>query len=174
MKLGNPILWAGLCAVIFLVWKREEVLSPVPKAALPSASSVQRAHPPAAAPTSAAADEVRAELVTAIAALPRKRDLARMAPEETHDLRALNNQTGALVGTLAEKAQNSPQRRKATLEFFLQCAEDAEIAQSVRALCWWKLTNKTNEWKVFVPLSEAQVPMDIQALAASLNPAQGE
>lgn len=167
----NPIFWAGILAIIFLVLRRDEI---TPVASPPTPPPVKPAAMPMAPEKSAGtALELAQEFSTAQAALPLKAEVEKMHDEEVHHLRELNNRLGKAVGELSEAANQDPRRREQTLQFFLRCAEDSEIIDSARALCWWKLTNKINEWKVFIPLSDAKVPLDIQRLAASINPDEG-
>ena len=168
----NPLLWAAIMAIIFLAFKREEILKPV--APSPTPNKTETLTPSAAVKPVTTQSTVDGELMQDIVqteqTLPRIEDLSELSEEEAHERQAANNRLGKTIGQVAEKGKALAARRAPTIEFFLRCAEDSKIAEAARALCWWKLTNKINEWKVFIPLADAKVPMDVQRLAASMNP----
>lgn len=162
----NPLVWATIFALLFLVWKKDEIIDSK-KPSLPSQDTSVKEIKTTSAPQAEISPHGSASIATQ--KLPLKMDLSLLTEQEVHHMREWNNQTGKIIGELVQNAQQTPPLREATLRLFLQCAEDAKITQSARALCWRKLTNKINEWKVFVSIADAKVPLKIQRLALRLN-----
>lgn len=113
-------------------------------------------------------EELQAELDQVMEKLPTNDQIRDLSAEEVHHTPQAIKQGGVLIGTLLSRAQQEPERRKDSLKFLLQCAENDELASSVRALCWNSLLNKVTEWKIFIPLADAKVPSQIKSLASKL------
>jgi hypothetical protein len=113
--------------------------------------------------------ELTAELAIILNELPTTEDIKNLPPEQTHHTPDIIMSAGKNLGGALEKAEQNPERRQGTLQFFLQCAEDENIVPQVRALCWNKLMTKIPEWNLFVPVANAKVGEDIKNLAAQLQ-----
>lgn len=165
----NPVLWACIMALLFFVWKREEIFSPTsPTPAIP-APQQQPGPPTQAMPLMPPPIQPPAETSEFSGALPTRDEMAHLTDDEVHHQLPQNNRLGAQLASLIQQANANPALRTQTLKTVLHCAENDEILRSARALCWWKLTNKLNEWKVFIPVADAKVPLEIQRLAASID-----
>lgn len=111
---------------------------------------------------------VTEELADAMTELPTLGDLKALDEEELHHTPEIVLEGGMLVGKMIEKAEVEPTRREATLQFLKTCAENAEVAPQVRAVCWRKTLAQITEWKIFLPITDAKVPDDIKELASKL------
>lgn len=159
----NPLVWASIFALLFLAWKRDEIVTSKINVSSPQEVKTKIAL------SENTTDQFQDLGPIATQDILSKQDLPYIREHQAHNMRYENNKTGKIIGRLVQRANEKPGLRKVTLNYFLQCAEDQNLPQSTRALCWWKLTNKIIDWKVFVPISEAKVPMNIQHLAMNLN-----
>lgn len=111
---------------------------------------------------------LRKELAKAMGELPTATALSELDSEELHHTPEIILKGGLLVGELLEKAENEPARREETLKFLKSCAENPEVAHQIRAVCWRKTLAQIPEWKLFLPIADADVPDDIKELAIKL------
>ncbi len=174
----RPALILGLLVVAFLVML---VLSPKDKAPdsvsettevteeKETPESKTEVPPPStiviAAGTTENSTSLQLELSEALQTLPTLEEISDLKEEEVHHTPEIVMNAGTKIGELITAANDEPTRREETAKFFLSCAEDEDVVASIRALCWKSLTRKIPEWKVFVPIAEAKVPMEIQALS---------
>ena len=108
------------------------------------------------------------ELTLAMDELPTVNDLSNLSTEELHHTPEMVLEGGMLVGEMIEKAEADPARRQETLKFLKDCAENNDVVHQIRAVCWRKTLAQIPEWKLFLPISDANVPDDIKDLAMKL------
>jgi hypothetical protein len=108
------------------------------------------------------------ELADVMNQLPTSKDLQNLDEEEVHHTPDIVIEGGMMVGNLIEKAEQDPKRREETLGFLKACAENPDVLPQIRAVCWNKTLAQIPEWKIFLPISDAKVPEDIQNLASKL------
>ena len=113
--------------------------------------------------------ELQQELTAAMEDLPTNTVIQDLPAEETHHTPEPIIKAGKLIGSILQKAESMPERRQQTLRFCVSCAENEELVDSVRALCWNSLMTKITSWKIFVPISNAKVPQHIKSLASKLR-----
>lgn len=112
--------------------------------------------------------KLKEELNQAMEQLPMIADLQDLHDDEVHFTPELVNKGGALIGQILEAADNDPARREETLSFFKACAENSSLVEAIRAVCWRTTLSRISKWEIFLPVSDAEVPQNIQDLAAEL------
>lgn len=112
--------------------------------------------------------DLKSELANSMKELPTLDDLKNLSFEEVHHTPEMISEGGALIGELIDQAEKDPTRREETVKFLKGCAEEESVVPQLRALCWNKTLNQISEWKVFVPVTDANVPEDIKALGSQL------
>lgn len=112
--------------------------------------------------------ELAKEYVETMEALPTVDEIRKLTEEEVHHSPVAVKEGGLLIGELHEAAQKDPARREDTLKFFKGCAENSELLPAIRAVCWKKTLSQIVEWKIFLPVADAEVPEDIKDLAMRL------
>ncbi len=112
--------------------------------------------------------KLKEELSQAMEQLPMIADLQVLHDDEVHFTPELVNKGGALIGQILEAAENDPARREETLNFFKACAENSSLVEAIRAVCWRTTLSRIPKWEIFLPVSDAEVPQNIQDLAAEL------
>lgn len=112
--------------------------------------------------------ELREELNQVMEKLPSLRDIQNLHEDQVHFTPEIVNEGGALIGDVLEAADNDPARREETLKFFKACAENDSLIEAIRAVCWRTTLSRLSKWEIFLPLSEANVPQNIQDLATEL------
>ncbi len=123
---------------------------------------------PEITPEEVKTNKLEEELSEKMKALPKVSDLKDLADEEVHHTPMMVKEGGILIGRMHEAAQVNPKRREETLKFFKSCAENDELLPAIRALCWKRTTSQIIEWKIFLPISDAQVSEEIKALATKI------
>lgn len=109
------------------------------------------------------------ELEKSLKELPTVDDLQTLTEEEVHHTPEIVIEGGRRVGQILEEAENHQERRQETIKFLVECAESKNVVPAIRALCWNKTLVKIPVWKVFYPISEAEVPQEIQELGLKIN-----
>lgn len=112
--------------------------------------------------------ELKEELKQVMEKLPSKRDIQNLHEDQVHFTPEVVNEGGALIGDVLEAADNDPARREETLKFFKACAENDSLIEAIRAVCWRTTLSRLSKWEIFLPVSDADVPQNIQDLAAEL------
>lgn len=113
-------------------------------------------------------EEIREELSEAKSELTTIEEIKELSEDEIHHTPTILVESGKLIGRLISKAEAEPLRREETLKFFLGCAENSELPESLRATCWKSTMNLIPKWKVFIPISNAKVSDEVKELATRL------
>lgn len=108
------------------------------------------------------------ELSVAMKQLPTMKDMEGLTEEEVHHTPDAVVEGGMLIGSLLEEAEKNPAKREETLKFFKSCAENSELMPAIRAVCWKRTLDQIPEWKIFLPISDADVPEDIKSLSSKI------
>lgn len=111
---------------------------------------------------------IKEELAERLKELPTMGELKNLSEEEVHHTPALIREGGAILGKIHAAAETNPERRPDTLIFFKECAEDEEVATSLRAVCWNKVMTLIPEWQIFLSISDAKVSDEVKNLASQL------
>jgi hypothetical protein len=108
------------------------------------------------------------ELSVAMKQLPTIRDMEGLTDEDVHHTPDSVVEGGMLIGELLEQADKNPAVREETLKFLKSCAENAELMPAIRAVCWKRTLDQIPQWKIFLPISDADVPDDIKVLSSKI------
>lgn len=100
--------------------------------------------------------------------LPTLDDMKELSADEVHHTPEVVIESAREIGKMIDAAEKNPELREKTVKFLLECAESSNVVASIRAVCWKNTMNGVNNWKVFVPMSEAKVPDNIKNLANQL------
>lgn len=100
--------------------------------------------------------------------LPTMNDLKALSEEEVHHTPQIILEGGRIIGQMIERADNNPELREETVKTLQACAESDEIATAIRAVCWKNTLNSIEKWKVFVPVSQSQIPERVIELSSQL------
>lgn len=114
------------------------------------------------------ANSTPVELSVAMKQLPTIRDMEGLTDEDVHHTPDAVVEGGMLIGELLEEAEKNPAKREDTLKFFKSCAENADLMPAIRAVCWKRTLDQIPEWKIFLPISDADVPEDIKVLSSKI------
>lgn len=114
-------------------------------------------------------EKVTTELKEVLKTLPTLDKLKALDAHDVHHTPAVLKESGIIIGSILQKAEVEPTRRKPTLDFLLSCAEGKDYAPAVRAVCWNSLLTHIPQWKIFFPVAKAQVPPAIKSLALKLQ-----
>jgi hypothetical protein len=68
--------------------------------------------------------------------LPTKKQAQKLTAKEVHGHPAILNESAVDFGELAEKIEKTPSLKPQALDYYQNCAMDAELFSSVRALCF--------------------------------------
>jgi hypothetical protein len=117
-----------------------------------------------------AKDEAPAmKLSIELSQLPTMNDMQDLSEEEVHLTPTAVTKAGYDIGVLLEEAQKNPEKQEATVKLLLGCADNKDIVPAIRALCWKKALLSMPKWNKPVPLSDYNVPVEIQALGERIN-----
>lgn len=100
--------------------------------------------------------------------LPTIDDLQNLTEEEVHYTPEIIKEGGEVIGKIHEEAQRNPDKRVGAMSFFRKCAEDEQLAISIRAVCLHKIYKLIPEWEIPTPLSESNIPDEVLDLAMKL------
>ncbi|MCM2350879.1 MAG: hypothetical protein NDI69_12725 [Bacteriovoracaceae bacterium] len=157
------------------IFQKNQVISPDIVEETPETKPVKKAvtevevkSPEAANEAQVVSGESAKEYEEAMEALPTVDDIKKLSEEEVHHSPVAVKDGGLLIGEIHEAAQKDPARREGTLKFFKSCAENSELLPAIRAVCWKKTLSQIVEWKIFLPIADADVPEEIKALAMRL------
>lgn len=100
--------------------------------------------------------------------LPTVQALQELPEKDVHHTPQILREASEKIADAISRAEASPKLRPEALRFLKGCAETQDSAPSIRALCWNKLLQNIPRWKVFIPISDADVPQDIKDLASRL------
>lgn len=112
--------------------------------------------------------EYKSELQEILNTLPTIEALQNLPEKEVHHIPRLVRESGEKIASAIAKADANPQLQQEAMNFLVGCAETADSSPSIRALCWKKIVQNIPRWKIFVPLTETDVPQDIKDLASKL------
>lgn len=101
--------------------------------------------------------------------LPTIMDLQEANAEKNHHSHPLIIEGARIISKKILEADLNQQMRQDTLNFLIECSEDPDLIPSLRAVCWKKALSKIPEWKLFYPISQADIPDEIQDLALKIN-----
>ena len=111
---------------------------------------------------------IKEELDERLKGLPTMGELKNLSEEEVHHTPAMIREGGAILGKIHTEAEENPERRPDTLEFFKECAEDEDVVTSLRAVCWNKVMTLIPQWQIFLPIADAKVSDEVKNLASQL------
>lgn len=112
--------------------------------------------------------KVQEELTEVLNELPTIDEIKGLPEAELHHTPHAIKDGGLKIGKIITAADTTPARRGDTADFLINCAEKNSLMPAIRAVCWYQLMKKIPEWKVFVPVSDANVPDDIKQLSTEL------
>ncbi len=134
---------------------------------LPSVTSGQE-NSPDPVPKDEESEEYAEELQVTLASLPRIEDLQALPQKDVHHTPVALRESGDKIAAIIAQAESTPKLRQETMNFLLSCAESKDSAKSIRALCWNKLIKNIPRWKIFLPLTSADVSQEVKDLASRL------
>lgn len=169
------VLIVAILIIGVAIFQKDQVLAPDTAEVTTETKPVKKAvtqvevkSPETTNEAEAVPDTLAKEYEETMEALPTVDDIRKLSEEEVHHSPVAVKEGGLLIGEIHEAAQKDPARREETLKFFKSCAENSELLPAIRAVCWKKTLSQIVEWKIFLPIADADVPEEIKALAMRL------
>jgi len=168
------LFFVVMAVLVFIVWsvntKRSTVVKEEPEA--PVKETISIVSQESSKGTKPSPKLIEAELSEQfddyLKDLPTNDDLQNLTEEEVHHTPEIIKQGGEVIGRIHEEAQREPVKRVGAMVFFKKCAEDEQLAISIRAVCLHKIYKLIPEWEIPVPLAESNIPQEVLDLALKL------
>lgn len=122
----------------------------------------------AVAPAPESREAFRARTRETLARLPRKATLVAHSGASVHHFPAPLESAGKAMGEIAKRLKNDPALLPEALAFYRDCAQDAALPDSVRALCFSDHQRHGGESSA-TPIDPGQVPEKIRRLATKIT-----
>lgn len=152
--------------------ERSDVVITVEKTMPPATSSDDALKPETKMQDESADPEVKdyiADFQETLGTIPTVDSLQNLSEKEVHHTPQVLRESVEKLAELIDRAESTPKLRQEALRLLSSCAEQEDSPPSIRALCWKKIVKNIPRWKVFIPLSNLNVPQDIKDLASKLQ-----
>lgn len=152
--------------------ERSDVVITIEKTMPPTTSSNEVPKPGPNSKDEIADPEVKdyvADFQETLGTIPTLDSLQNLSEKEVHHAPQVLRESGEKLAELIDRAESTPKLRQEALRLLSNCAEQEDSPPSIRALCWKKIVKNIPRWKVFIPLTNLNVPQDIKDLASKLQ-----
>lgn len=152
--------------------ERSDVVITVEKTMPPTTSAHQAPKSGTTMQDESADPEVKdyvADFQETLGTIPTLDSLQNLSEKEVHHTPQVLRESVEKLAELIDRAESTPKLRQEALRLLSNCAEQEDSPPSIRALCWKKIVKNIPRWKVFIPLTNLNVPQDIKDLASKLQ-----